>query len=193
MYELEPDLIAACIEGVPDAWAAFRTRYRTLVRAVVVRTSAVDEATVDDLEALVYQKLLEDRCRRLRNWQGRARFSTYLVQVTRNQVLDWVDARQRTLSTTPMDERADAPMEGVDLAEAEETAAQHAALRTAIAALPEKQALILKLRIEGKSLRDIAELLNRPVGTISVENSRAMARVRTHLEQTGLFAKGARA
>ena len=92
-----------------------------------------------------------------------------------------------------MDERTDAPMEGVDLAEAEETAAQHAALRTAIAALPEKQALILKLRIEGKSLRDIAELLNRPVGTISVENSRAMARVRTHLEQTGLFAKGARA
>ena len=115
------------------------------------------------------------------------------MQVTRNQVLDWVDARQRTLSTTPMDERTDAPMEGVDLAEAEETAAQHAALRTAIAALPEKQALILKLRIEGKSLRDIAELLNRPVGTISVENSRAMARVRTHLEQTGLFAKGARA
>lgn len=191
MYELEPDLIAACIEGIPDAWAAFRTRYRTLLRAVIVRTSAVDEATLDDLEALVYQKLLEDRCRRLRNWQGRARFSTYLVQVARNQVLDWVDARGRTLSTSPMDERTDAPADSVDVAEEEEANLQHAALQKAIATLPEKQALILSLRIEGKSLRDIAELLQRPVGTISVENSRAMARVRGYLEQTGLFGKEA--
>lgn len=190
MYESEAELIGACIEGIPDAWVAFKERYQTLIRAVVVRTSAVDDTTIDDLEALVYQKLLEDRCRRLRNWRGRARFSTYLVQVTRNQVLDWVDTQKRTLSAAPMDERSDAAVASVDFAADEETATQYAALRQAIQTLPEKQAVIMRLRIEGHSIRDIAQLLHRPVGTISVENSRAMVRVRALLELSGHFATG---
>jgi len=190
VYESEAELINACLEGIPDAWMSFKARYQKLIRAIVVRTSAVDEATVDDLEALVYQKLLEDRCRRLRNWRGQARFSTYLVLITRSQVLDWVDAQKRSVATSPMDERVDAAVGSPDFAAEEESAAQYDALRTAIAALPEKQAIILRLRAEGKSLRDIAQVLQRPVGTISVESSRAMARVRVLLEQSGHFARG---
>lgn len=188
MYDAEPELIAACIEGIPDAWAAFKQRYQKLIRAVVVRTTTVDESTVDDLEALVYQKVLEDRCRRLRNWRGRARFSTYLAQVTRNQVLDWIDARQRTLATAPLDEHTDAAVSDGDIGEAEEASVQAAALRQAIALLPERQAVILRLRLEGQSIREIATFLHRPAGTIAVESSRAMARVREHLIHTGIFA-----
>ena len=191
MYESEQELISACIAGEPDAWVALKQRYQRLIRATVARTSAVDEATVDDLEALMYQKLLEDRCRRLRNWRGRARFSTYLVQVTRNLVLDWVDTQKRTLSTVPMDDRMDAPTESADLAGQEETQLHAGLLHEAILALPEKQAVIMRLRIEGKSLRDIAHLLKRPVGTVSVENSRAMERLRTALLNTGHFTMGA--
>lgn len=190
MYECETELIAACIAGDPDAWGEFKTRYQRLIRATIVRTSAVDDTIVDDLESTTYQKMLEDRCRRLRAWRGRARFSTYLVQVTRNLVLDWVDAQKRTLATAPMDDRpemaGDAPDYGFD----EEAAAQLKALQGAIAALPEKQAVIMRLRIEGKSLREIAGLLGRPVGTVSVESSRAMERMRTLLEQSGAFARG---
>ncbi len=191
MYESEQELISACIEGDPNAWSALKQRYQRLIRATVARTSAVDEATLEDLEALVYQKLIEDGCRRLRNWRGRARFSTYLVQVTRNQVLDWVDTQKRTLPTQPMDERSDAPTASEDYAAMEEAKLHADLLHEAIRALPEKQAVIMRLRIEGKSLRDIAQLLKRPVGTISVENSRAMERLRAALENTGHFAMGA--
>lgn len=190
MHESEQTLIAACIEGDPDAWGQFKQRYQRLIRATVVRTSAVDETTLDDLEALVYQKLLDDRCRRLRNWRGRARFSTYLVQVTRNQVLDWVDSEKRTLLTQPLDERADAPAPSEEFGADEETRMQVAQLRAAIGALPERQAVIMRLRIEGKSLRDIAQLLRRPVGTISVENSRAMERLRASLEPSRNISQG---
>lgn len=193
VYESELDLIRSCAEGDPDAWACFRQRYQRLIRAVAMRTSAMDESHLDDLEATVYQKFLEDRCRRLRAWRGQARFSTYLVQVTRNLVLDWVDAQKRTIATTPIDDRTEAMAAVRDVELDEEVALQHAALRAAIEALPEKQAVIMQLRIEGKSLRDIAQLLRRPVGTISVESSRAMERMRIQLLKTGAFETGVRA
>jgi RNA polymerase sigma-70 factor (ECF subfamily) len=190
VHETEQELIDACIAGEPDAWLAFRDRYRKLIRATVARTSSMAETGVDDLESTVYQKLLEDRCRRLRAWQGRARFSTYLVQVTRNLVLDWVDTQKRSLPTLPLDERMDLATDGDSHEMDEETEIRHAALHAAIEALPERQAIIMRLRIQGKSLRDIAHLLNRPVGTVSVESSRAMERMRALLERGGICAAG---
>jgi RNA polymerase sigma factor (sigma-70 family) len=190
VYETEQDLISACIEGDPDAWSEFKTRYRRLIRAAAVRTSSVDDTIVDDLEATVYQKLLEDRCRRMRAWRGRARFSTYLVQVTRNLVLDWVDTQKRTLVASPLDERPDVAGDAPDYGADEEIAAQSKALHEAIQTLPERQAIIMRLRLEGKSLREIAVLMDRPVGTISVESSRAMLRLRALLETSGAFIAG---
>lgn len=190
MYETEQELIAACLSGEPEAWHAFKQRYARLIRAAALRTSSVDEATLDDLEAIVYQKLLEDRCRRVRAWQGRARFSTYLVQVTRNLVLDWLDSQRRSVDTLPLDDRMDAPSADHDPGVDEAVALQAKALHDAIARLPERQAVIMRMRLAGQSLRDIAHLLGRPVGTVSVESSRAMEKLRTLLEQDSAFASG---
>lgn len=190
MYDAEPDLIAACIAGIPEAWLAFKNRYQRLIRATIGRTTAVDDLAVEDLESMVYQKLLEDRCRRMRAWRGRARFSTYLVQITRNLVLDWVDQQKRSLATTALEEDGYAVGLTPDYGAEEEAAEQAKALHAALRKLPPKQAMILRLRIEGKSLREIARLLGRPIGTVSVENSRAMHRMRTLLEQSGLFSAG---
>lgn len=190
MYDTEQELIAECIAGSPDAWTEFKHRYARLVRAAAVRTSSVDDATLDDLEAIVYHKLIEDKCRRLRAWQGRARFSTYLVQVTRNLVLDWVDVQKRTVPTAPLEDRLDAACDTPDLGADEVAAVQARALYEAIKALPERQAVIMRMRLAGHSLRDIAQLLGRPIGTISVESSRAMEKLRTLLEQSGAFASG---
>lgn len=190
MYDTEQELIAECIAGSPHAWTEFKHCYGRLVRAAAVRTSSVDDATLDDLEAIVYQKLIEDKCRRLRAWQGRARFSTYLVQVTRNLVLDWVDTQKRLVPTAPLDDRLDAACDAPDMGADEETAAQAQALHLAIKALPERQAVIMRMRLAGHSLRDIAQLLGKPVGTISVESSRAMDKLRSLLEQSGTFAAG---
>ena len=47
-----------------------------------------------------------------------------------------------------------------------------------IASLSPKQALILKLRLSGKSLRDIAKIMGLPEGTVFGENARAVNRLR---------------
>jgi RNA polymerase sigma-70 factor (ECF subfamily) len=173
-------LVAACIAGDGEAWLQFKRQYERLIRATAARVSRLDDTRLDDVEATVYQKLLEDRCRRMRAWKGRARFSTYLVQVTRNLVLDWVAMEQRRVAA-PLDDAPEPAADAHDHEAEEVYAEQVTALGEALEALPEKQAIIMRLRLKGHSLREIAQLLNRPVGTVSVENSRAMARLRKRL------------
>lgn len=187
LYESEAPLIRACSEGDADAWVRFRAQYGRLIRATASKVCGFDEESVADLEAITYQKLLEDRCRRLHAWQGRSRFSTYLVQVVRNLSLDWLDKERRTIHGAPLEDSPEpATAETESYEESEYHAAQVAALKEAIKKLPEKQAIIIRLRLEGKSLRDIAHVLNRPIGTVSVENSRALTRLRSHLEHAGV-------
>jgi RNA polymerase sigma factor (sigma-70 family) len=186
LYESEAPLIRACAEGDPEAWVRFRAQYGRLIRATASKFCGFNEESVADLEAITYQKLLEDRCRRLHAWQGRARFSTYLVQVVRNIALDWLDKERRTIHGAPLEDSPEPVSAPDSYEETEFHEAQVAALKQAITQLPEKQAMIIRLRLEGKSLRDIALALNRPVGTVSVENSRALTRLRTFMEAAGV-------
>ena len=186
-YGNETELIAACLAGDATAWDQFATQYRRLIRTTAARirsryqTASTD---TDDLESYVYQRLLEDDRRRIRAWQGRARFSTYLVQVARNLIMDYYALRNQR----PIPEDYQAHVEGANQAagacDQETYDERKAALQLALEKLPPKHALILRLRLEGKTLSDIAAITNRPLGTISVENSRAMERIRsamTHL------------
>jgi RNA polymerase sigma factor (sigma-70 family) len=186
LYESEAPLIQACAEGDPEAWVRFRAQYGRLIRATASKFCGFNEESVADLEAITYQKLLEDRCRRLHAWQGRSRFSTYLVQVVRNLSLDWLDKERRTLQGSSIDDSPEIAADSVSYEETEFHDVQVEALKQAITRLPERQAIIIRLRLEGKSLRDIALTLKRPVGTVSVENSRALTRLRTYMEEAGV-------
>lgn len=184
LYESEQALVAACAEGDAAAWQAFVTAYGRLIEATAAKVNLRGSAAadLDDLVAHVYEKLLDDGCRRLRAWQGRARFSTYLVQVVRNLALDFAERFQRGPAMTPLEERPEAPAPTPETDEEETMALQVKALRVALDRLPPRQAVIVRMRLEGASLRDIAALLKRPVGTVSVENSRALQRLRTLME-----------
>jgi RNA polymerase sigma factor (sigma-70 family) len=186
LYESEAPLIRACAEGDPEAWVRFRAQYGRLIRATASKFCGFNEESVADLEAITYQKLLEDRCRRLHAWQGRSRFSTYLVQVVRNLALDWLDKERRTLQGSSIEDSPEIAAENDTYEETEYHDVQVQALKQAITRLPERQAIIIRLRLEGKSLRDIALTLKRPVGTVSVENSRALTRLRTYMEEAGV-------
>lgn len=180
-YRNEADLIAACLAGEPAAWNCFTARYRRLIRTTAARIRArhrTASADTDDLESHIYQRLLEDDMRRIRAWQGRARFSTYLVQVTRNLALDYYALR----SQRPVPEEYQAHVEEQfvpqTLEDQEIQNARRVAFRKALEDLPDKQALIIRLRLEGKTLNEIAAITNRPPGTIAVENSRAIEKLR---------------
>lgn len=181
LYRTDNELIEACLADDAAAWEKFMTQYRRLIRSTTAqlrRRYEVASIDTDDLEHHIYQKLLEDDRRRIRSWKGRARFSTYLVQVTRNLVMDYYALRNKGPLAEEYEASAGDRSVEYDAGEEEEQSQRRAAFDTALKALPEKQALLIRLRLEGKTLNEIAEITRRPLGTISVENSRALARLR---------------
>ncbi|MBI2433271.1 MAG: sigma-70 family RNA polymerase sigma factor [Candidatus Hydrogenedentes bacterium] len=191
----EQELIAACLAGAPGAWDQFMIQYRRVIRATAgrlcqrYRDSSTD---TDDLEHHVYQKLMEDNHRRIRAWQGRAKFSTYLVQITRNLVLDYFALRKKAPDVEAYQAHLERAKDGPKLEDEEINDARRAALRKALESLPEKQALIIRLRLEGKSLCEIAAITNRPLGTVSVENSRALEKLRARMKAALADAEGSK-
>lgn len=185
LYKEDVSLISACAQGDPEAWKRFIDAYGRLIRATVFKLFQVQFAPssdAEDIENHVYEKLLEDGCRRLLAWRGRAKFSTYLVQVVRNLVLDYLKKENRGPRVTPTHDFSKFPDHSDHPLERELQSERKELLHNAIQALPPKQALIMCLRLKGKTLREIADITNRPVGTISVENSRALEKLRVAMK-----------
>jgi len=63
--------------------------------------------------------------------------------------------------------------------ESEWQVSREQAVLSALCSISDKQAAIIRLRLSGKTLKEISELTQRPMGTVSVENSRALDRIRS--------------
>lgn len=182
--EDESALVRACVSGGTEPWERFVARYSRLIAATA---RAVGEQCIgrhydaDDLAGTVYEKLLEDGCRRLRAWRGQSRFSTYLVQVTRNLCIDAVRRQKRGVVVDGFGEIPDWLRQSEEYSDVPWDEGVLKALTDALDALPPKQALLMRMRLEGKSLREIASLTRTPEGTVFVENSRALAALRGRL------------
>ena len=133
----------------------------------------------------------------VRVWQGastyradRANVSTWLAAVTRNHAIDvlrWqrnrLDQKSLYLDELPFQKESDA----VDPQEGAETDQQKSRLRHAVAQLPSEQreALVLAF-FKGYSHRQIAELLEQPLGTIKTRIRLAMQKLRDVLSEEAL-------
>jgi RNA polymerase sigma-70 factor (ECF subfamily) len=133
----------------------------------------------------------------LRLWRARERyrpegkFSTYLFQIAKNL---WINRRQR-LQRNPVRGSLDAHPDGAGAHQ--DPAAQGAApehqvgqdelvevLRQTIADLPDKHRDVLLLgRIEGLRYRDIAAILDIPVGTVKSRMAAAEEKLREKMRR----------
>lgn len=194
-YRDDKELVRGCAQGDAEQREIFAEKYGRLIRAAVARAYASHGAPQHDTEDVVnhvYEKLLEDDCRRLRAWNGDAKLSTYLVQVTRNLAVDCLRKQGRDGRLKNLDELPPwfKEIEMPRVAESAEPLLD--ALQDAINELTPKRTMIIKLRLKGHSLREIAKLLNLPEGTVSVENSRALQALRKKLfAVNGMAERGA--
>ena len=96
---MEPWLSKLHEGDVEGAWDCFIERYRRLIFATI-RHYAEDYDDVMDIFAWVCESLRQDDLARLRRYPHpqqkthRARFSTWLVAVVRNQTIDWFRHRK---------------------------------------------------------------------------------------------------
>lgn len=156
-------------------------RYEARIYSYIYRRTG-NESLAEDLTAQVFLKMLE-AIRSDKAWHSS--FSGWLYRIAHNAVIDYYRQRDRqqqvsledTLSTTASDHNP------VVMAEASLDADR---LRIAISRLTEEQAEVITLRfLEGYSISEVAEMLDKTEGSIKALQYRAVTTLRQLLQHEG--------
>lgn len=122
--------------------------------------------------------------RRIGQYRGEARFSTWLYRVTTNTCHDMARARARR-PQTPVADIGDVlgdPSDDTDVEQSVVTADLARRVQAALLELdPLTRELVVLCAIEGQPYRDVAALFDLPVGTVKSRVFRARARLATLL------------
>jgi RNA polymerase sigma-70 factor (ECF subfamily) len=166
-------LIDEVSAGDHQAYAVLVKRYERLARAVATRIVR-DPHIADD----VAQESFLAAFTSINSLKDKSLFSVWLLGIVRRQAARAMQRRGRFpalidatgLETQTASNRA-MPQESLELLELVET-------------LPEHERVVVGLRhYEGHSLQEIAEITDRPIGTVTKQLSRAHHRLRTWLEK----------
>jgi len=156
-------------------------RYEARIYSYIYRRTG-NESLAEDLTAQVFLKMLE-AIRSDKAWHSS--FSGWLYRIAHNAVIDYYRQRDRqqqvsledTLTTTASDHNP------VVMAEASVDAER---LRIAISRLTEEQAEVITLRfLEGYSISEVAEMLDKTEGSIKALQYRAVTTLRQLLQHEG--------
>jgi len=168
----DAELVKAALDGERDAFAVLVKRYERPVRAVAMNvlgdhTSAQDAA--QDAFVRAYENLPALR--------KSSAFGPWLMKITRRCAL--TAARQRPRETT-LDPTDTFPGEKKD----GQLNEQKQRLLAAVVKLPESERQVVMLRyFSDHSVRDVASILGRSIGTVTGQLSRAHKRLRNILER----------
>lgn len=200
------ELIRRLIAGEADAWRMLVEGSAGLMRAMVLRVLPADgagEAEVEDVLQSVFLKLWAGDRRRLREFRGRCRLSTWLAAVARREALDRRRKGERHARLTRaahgdavrslLDDvqRASDPADDGRVLDAH----RRRQVAHAVADLPARDRLLIRLVYEdGCAYREAARVLGARENSIGPWLSRAQARLRAALapERRGERTDGAR-
>jgi len=180
------ELVARLVAREEDAWEEFHERFLPRIGACVHRAGVRDDL-VDDACSFVIEALLDDGCRRLRQWDGRASLSTYLYTVASRLAVDFIRKQPRVIfageeAIPHADPVAPAVLEA-------EERALHAGLREKIlhclVHMPigaDRDILLLRY-YAGPTVQDIARLSGKKANAVHQALSRAHQHLRRIAER----------
>ncbi len=185
-------LVAKMVAGDADAFRQLVLRYHsTLVR--VARYYVNSEATAEDVAQDTWIAVIKGA----EKFEGRSSFKTWLLRILVNRARRTGTREHRQIPTNPVDpvqaQRFDEqgmwrepPQPFTEVVEGRlANAATLAAVRAAIAALPEPQQAVVTLRdVEGLSTEEVSELLELSVANVRVILHRGRAKVRDAVESS---------
>ena len=169
----DADLVKATLNGQKDAFAVLVKRYERPVRAVAMHVLG-DHTTAQDVAQDAFVKAYEN----LPAMRKASAFGPWLMKITRRCEL--TVARQGRRETT-FDPASSFPVESNN----GQLDQQKQRLLAAVVKLPESERQVVMLRyFSGNSVRDVADILGRSVGTVTKQLSRAHKRLRNMLERS---------
>ena len=172
-------LVARCLAGGDrHAFSALVRRHQGAVRALLRRLTKGDEAWADDLAQETF--LLAHR--KLEQFRGDARFSTWIYRIAYNTFLMALRSRKPEESLDDVPETAD-PEGDVDLHSEETVVDLQTDLARAMKLLsPAERAVIAQCYYLDRSHEEAAYVLRCPLGTVKSHVSRAKQKLKAALQ-----------
>ena len=177
MVVSDAELVARVRRGDLEAFGQLIERYEKGLLASVL-AELHDVHTAED----VVQATLLLAFRRLETLREAAKFGPWLMQIARRQVVEAVRARPIAVSI-PLDHSKHERADDANI----ETWIESEHLLSLVARLPEHERLLVGLRyFDGHSTAEIAAITARPIGTVTKQLSRAIARLRSWWDKENL-------
>jgi RNA polymerase sigma factor (sigma-70 family) len=166
-------LMAAHVDGDPDAFGELVRRHRDRLWAVALRTTGDPEDASDAL-----QDALISAFRRAESFRGDAQVTTWMHRIVVNSCLDRIRRRKaKATEPIPDDDRMGA-LGGPARDDIAETSERRTDVLAALNALNEDQrAALVLVDMEGYSVEEAAEMLGCAPGTVKSRCSRGRARL----------------
>src|SRR4051794_39584395 len=175
-------LMALTASGDTAAFEELVQRHQGLVVGTIARMLG-SNSDVEDLAQQVFLRVWRSAGR----YEPRAKFTTWLLKITRNLVFNEMrrTKRQAQIPIQPDPQGEDLPVKDESVQSPAETMLEHElqqAIESAIAELPgnQRMALILR-RYEGRSYEEIAEILELSVPAVKSVLFRARTELRARL------------
>ena len=169
------ELIASSLQGDRSAFGALVLRYRRLVIGVAYRVSG-DAVLAEDIAQEAFVRVWN----KLPAFRPEGNFKGWICRIAANLTIDALRRRKPTvdITETSLPALADGPEASLLKEE------RAAAVRKAIMSLPlhSRTALVLR-EYEGLSYKEIADVLDIPLGTVKSRLSDARLRLQSQLTQ----------
>lgn len=171
-------IVAACLEGDHDAFTTLVARHRRTVYQVCYRFVNNHEDASD-----LSQETFVRAWKGLANFKGQSTLATWLYRIAVNACLNRLSVKKFEVEPLGIDRFVDTRTEDPQGGLLREERA--AAVRRAIAALPEKQRATLILRTyHDLSHQEIADILGSSVGAVKANFFHALANLKKLLGKT---------
>jgi RNA polymerase sigma-70 factor (ECF subfamily) len=162
------ELIAAILAGEQAAFAELLRRYERAAWVTAWKVLRDYHAAQD-----ATQNAFVEAYRRLGQLRSSAHFGLWLLRITRREALRLARRRGQAQSLASAPDLPVSPAADPLTPEADD-------LLRALGRLPEHERLVVALRfLDGHSVAEVARLTGRPVGTVTKQLSRAIARLRS--------------
>ncbi|MHC4906061.1 MAG: RNA polymerase sigma factor [Planctomycetota bacterium] len=173
MTQSDAELVQEVLDGNNEVYALLVARYERSVRAVAI-SIVKSSHTADDIA----QEAFVRSWQQLRTLRAPKVFGPWLIKITRRCAIDSLRRQQSLKYSDALDQLAAHERNG-QLDEKK----QH--LLETIQQLPKAERQVVMLRYFGPhSVRDLANIVGRSVGTVTKQLSRAHKRLKNRLQET---------
>jgi RNA polymerase sigma-70 factor (ECF subfamily) len=160
-------------------------RYEGKLGRYVSRIASIGKETTEDLLQEVFIKIYQN----LNDFDSQYSFSSWIYKITHNVVISYIRKMNQVPKFVSIDDEdlgknfIDLLPGNSDLPKELDSKDSSKKIRSALMELPEKYREVLTLYyLEDKSYKEISDILDRPINSVSVMISRAKERMREKLQ-----------